>query len=109
MEVFTFMRMGGLEANIHVIPIAADDPSAEATARASLTSQFAAFDAANSKCFKPEDKDRLLKVVHESFGHYDVFNEIVRKVMVSKLQAAEHRSSDRRSSTRNSERCSDIS
>ena len=71
MELFVFVRMGGTKEDIVVKLL---DPHAD---RAKLA---AAFDAGRSRCFLDRDRQRLLAVIEASFGTFQPFNVIVRKI-----------------------------
>jgi hypothetical protein len=49
----------------------------ETSAVVSIREQFHYFDASKAKCFKPEERERLLSVIESGFGTLSAFNELV--------------------------------
>jgi len=83
-ELFTYMMMGGRLENIDVVPVSKDDGHDDDME--SIMASFENFDAANCKCFKSDDKDRLLLVIRTAFGSLSAFNEQVSEILQSFLQ-----------------------
>ena len=71
-EVFTFTRMGGELSRIEITPFG------DVTAAV-----FAHFAVEQAKCFKGEDKARLLTAIEAAFGAYGPFNALVRSLLIS--------------------------
>jgi len=95
-ELFTFLKMGGDTARLTVVPIQDGDlvgrdrlsragltykdlkgAATETSAVVSIREQFHYFDASKAKCFKPEERERLLSVIESGFGTLSAFNELV--------------------------------
>jgi len=105
-ELFTFLKMGGSMDRLNVIPISEEDIQVgDARRRSSrgkrlfseddgafkatfhvgkvggdlalIRKQFKTFDAKKAKCFKLEDRERLLSVIETGFGSLDDFNMLV--------------------------------
>ena len=67
-EVYTFLKMGGSVERIDVLPVG----------DGALQAKLRAFDAHECKCFKEEDRQRLLGAVEAGFGHCRRFNALVK-------------------------------
>ena len=76
MEVFTFVQMGGQRENMPIKPLDDDDDT---------DSKLLRFDASQAQCFLPKDRDKLLAVIEASFGTFQPFNKIVRRIFKEKL------------------------
>ena len=69
-----------------VLPLIAASPSdgtaAAAPAVRGLLASFAAFNAQEAQCFKPEDRQHLLGVIESGWGNFSTFNAMVRSSLV---------------------------
>lgn len=74
-EVFTFTRMGGNLDRVEVVPLGDGALS------------FEHFAAQNAKCFKSEDKGRLLAAIEAAYGAHEPFNVLMRNILVSASKA----------------------
>ena len=95
-ELFTFLQMGGDRENVVVLHLPTDVDVAAAKgvesgkggsedgAAASLERQIATFDALSARCFKPDERQRLLAIIEASFGDFEAFNEAVREILTQK-------------------------
>ena len=52
----------------------------------SLDSQLATFDALQAQCYKSEERQRLLGIIEEAFGDFNVFNAAVRSILTQRSQ-----------------------
>ena len=52
-----------------------------------LQRSFATFEARNAKCFKSEDRERLLGVIEAGFGMLDDFDLLVRHLLSKRREA----------------------
>ena len=105
LECFTFLRMGASIRRVHVIPLGdADDAAVE--------ERFARFRAQDAtclftgphrasplgalltlrglcvcrRCFKPEEKQRLLGVIEAGYGDFEDFNKLVKHMLIVRKQ-----------------------
>ena len=96
--MYTFLKMGGHLERVNVMRLvsakaevppgtepvdedaagADDDVGDNATG---LQRSFATFEARNAKCFKSEDRERLLGVIEAGFGVIDDFDLLVRHLL----------------------------
>lgn len=78
MEVFTFVRMGGDQRRILVLPT-------EGRSRAECIADFRKFDVRKAECSVVEDQDRLLAIIESGFGSFDIFNNLVREIFPQRV------------------------
>ena len=70
MELFVFVQMGGSMERVTALAL----PGKE------VQRELATFDAAQSQCFKADDRERLLGIIEGAFGDFGVFNAKVRRI-----------------------------
>lgn len=70
-EIFTFVQMGSSLSRVTVLPIADGERN------------FARFAVAECKCFKPEDKGKLLRAVESAFGSHAAFDVVMKTLLVN--------------------------
>lgn len=80
-EVFTFLKMGGSIDRITLIPIDVDE-------KKDVKTLFDDVDVSTSRCYKEDDRQRLLGIVQTGFGNFDQFNTIVRDVFHQRVIAS---------------------
>ena len=83
MELFTFIQMGGQSERVTV--------RTTSDAGELIESQLATFDAMQSTCYKPEEKQRLLGIIEQAFGDFEVFNAAIRSVFAERGFSASSR------------------
>jgi hypothetical protein len=71
LELFTFLRMGGLASDVTVYRVGGEK----------VTVALKKFDALKAKCFFPRERERLLAVVEAGYGDVRPFNNQVRKIL----------------------------
>ena len=72
MELFIFVYAGGLRENVEVCE--AHAPGGQQA----VVDSFLKFDAHDAKCFDPNDKAHMLRVIESAFGDMQSFNEVIR-------------------------------
>ena len=111
LEIFTFLRMGGLSDRLTIIPIAAASDACDGGGDAEPEQRdeellndalvrFRAFEVSEAKCFDDSQRHHLLSVIEDGFGSFDVFNSIVRHAFANKLEQYLADSSTRQASLR---------
>ena len=70
-EVFTFVQMGSELTRVEVVPVSGG------------ADHFDKFTVADCKCFKIEDKGKLLGAIESAFGSHDAFDAVMRTLLVS--------------------------
>ena len=53
-----------------------------------LAQRLRDFDAADARCFDPNDQHKLMAVIEASFGTFSPFNKVVRDVFVKHLEVS---------------------
>jgi len=77
-ELFVFCHIGSSVEQITVLPLCAGSTETDRKAEAKAVLQsLLTFNAKVAKCFKPEDRQRLLAVIEMSFGTANLFNNQV--------------------------------
>ena len=71
-EVFTFVRMGGLRENMKMTALGGTE----------IHEGLAKFDARKAQCFLPRDRHKLCAIVEAGFGDLRPFNRVVRAILV---------------------------
>ena len=79
MEMFVFLRMGGLRERMVVRLL--DDTE-------DLPRMLGKFDAAKSRCFHDADRQKLYAVIEAGFGTFAPFNKVVRSLFADRLASA---------------------
>ena len=51
-----------------------------------LCAKFARFRAEYAKCFVEAERQRLLAVIESGFGHFNEFNQIVRRILATRTK-----------------------
>ena len=74
MEVYTFVKMGGLSENMAVKPLGG----------AEIQGALARFDAKQARCFHDKDRHKLLAVIESGFGDLAPFNAVARGLLTGK-------------------------
>ena len=87
MEIFTFLKSGAPLSSLTCLHIdGGEEPTTAAVGDAQdirsqhmrLAMRFATFDVSKAKCFKEEERQRLLAVIESAFGSAHVFNSLIR-------------------------------
>ena len=100
-ELFTHFSMGGLDANLEVVPVV-DAPATSTHSGSSvdlddalvtegsfvttLLTLFRKFEVSESKCFSEEQRQLLLSIIQTGFGSFERFNSMVRHTFANKLE-----------------------
>eukprot|EP00446_Apocalathium_sp_SHHI-4_P074301 CAMPEP_0177548336 /NCGR_PEP_ID=MMETSP0369-20130122/64400_1 /TAXON_ID=447022 ORGANISM="Scrippsiella hangoei-like, Strain SHHI-4" /NCGR_SAMPLE_ID=MMETSP0369 /ASSEMBLY_ACC=CAM_ASM_000364 /LENGTH=114 /DNA_ID=CAMNT_0019033295 /DNA_START=96 /DNA_END=440 /DNA_ORIENTATION=+ len=79
MEIFTFVHMGGRLDGIVLVPVLR--PGQEAEDHDAIKHGLDNFDAAQCKCFNPDEKDQMLTIIRTAFGSTASFNSAVVKII----------------------------
>ena len=87
MELFVFVQMGGSNERVTALAL----PGKE------VQRELATFDAAQSQCFKPDDRERLLGIIEGAFGDFGAFNAKVRRIFHERSNTVELESSKSKS------------
>ena len=74
MEVYTFVKMGGLSENMVVKPLGG----------AEIRGALARFDAKQARCYHEKDRHKLLAVIESGFGDLAPFNAVARGLLTGK-------------------------
>ena len=75
MELFTWLQMGGHSERVSVRTCGEGNQ---------LEEQLTTFDASRARCFKPDERQRLLGIIEEAFGDFGAFNAAVRTVFAER-------------------------
>jgi len=89
-ELFTFLHTGGSIERIEILPLVAGRTQEERAAEAAaVCNTLLTFDASRAKCFKLEDKHRLLALVEIGYGSLSGFNREVKRMVKKVLPSAD--------------------
>ena len=80
MELFVFVQMGGSNERVTALAL----PGKE------VQRELATFDAAQSQCFKPDDRERLLGIIEGAFGDFGAFNSKVRRIFAKRTNTVDN-------------------
>merc|ERR1712113_546032 len=79
-ELFTFVHMGGKATNIEFVPVLRGDAGDDGMT--GLRQIFNDFDAEQCQCLHPNDKERMLRMIHAAYGNTGDFTKAVHDILV---------------------------